>query len=119
MEASHIVSFQGEFDSTRKRYIQLKLGDIQLIEDDTPFIVDLTGVTFLDFTFIHCLIHICESAPGRTIYIISPPHITRLLEIVQNSARFRLFDTLLAAREYFLVQREESAPLWQQRLRLG
>jgi len=102
----HVLSFHGEIDISRKRWLEKELGQIERFGPNAVTILDLTNVRYLDTTFLNALIriaaHVSKQQQQSSVCVVAPHGrlSSRLFEVADLDSRFRMFDDVSSARRY-------------------
>lgn len=78
-ERGHLT-LEGEYDLSRQEEVATLFASC---DDESPVVIDLTNVTYLDSTILRELIALRNRGAKRTITLIGvAPHIRRIFQIV-------------------------------------
>ncbi len=101
-----MLPVHGEIDISRKQWIEAELGQIEGFGSQTVTILDLTGVHYLDTTFLNALLNVQKNlASAQTessVCIVAPAGnpAPRLFKITMLDKVFQMFDDVLSAQQY-------------------
>jgi anti-anti-sigma factor len=81
VRTEHGVSVAGEIDLSTARNFEEQLLAVAM-EADIAFVIDLSGVTFMDSAGVQALIDVVDAVPGTDVTMISSRQVFTLLDLV-------------------------------------
>jgi anti-anti-sigma factor len=98
MSNVHIFPFHGELDIARKAYIEQELEKVNSCGPQSVAILDLSGIKYIDSSFLNALIHAeNHKTSDRAIRIVASGHIERVFTLTALDRLFPIFADLRSA----------------------
>jgi anti-anti-sigma factor len=94
----HIFPFHGELDNARKAYIEQELDCINSCGPQSVAVLDLSGVKYIDSSFLNLLVHAENNkVSDTTIRIVASGHIERVFSLTALDRLFPVFPDVRSA----------------------
>ena len=98
MSNVHIFPFHGELDIARKTYIERELNKVDSCGPQSVAILDLSGVKYIDSSFLNALIHFTNNkVSDAAIRIVAAGHIERVFQLTALDKIFPIFADVRSA----------------------
>jgi anti-anti-sigma factor len=102
-------AFHGDFDISQKAEIALGFEPMRKNGAASMTILDLTGVSYLDTTFLNAMVALqqwaVENDPDSHLCVAAGRNLSRIFHITALDKMFPVFATMALAREYAVLLR--------------